>query len=57
LNYDYTHLGSTPQTLAQLASGDHPFSARLNQAELPMIIVSSEVFNRSDSNGIKEALN
>lgn len=30
LNYDYTHLGSTPQTLAQLASGDHPFSARLN---------------------------
>ena len=54
LNYEYTHLGTTPEELEQLANGSHPYLARLQSAELPMLVVGSEVFARSDSDAIKE---
>jgi Molybdopterin oxidoreductase len=52
LPYDYTHLGNTPQTLKDLAEGNHPFSAALAKAELPMILVSASTLERTDGAAI-----
>lgn len=43
--------------MIELAEGTHPYSQRLSQAELPMIIVGDEVFKRKDSDAIQAALN
>jgi len=41
LPYDFLHLGNSTETLKQLAEGTHPFSERLREADLPMVLVSS----------------
>jgi hypothetical protein len=52
LPYDYTHLGNTPNTLKDLAEGNHPFIERLKKADLPMVIVSASALGRSDGEAI-----
>lgn len=52
LPYNYNHIGNTPQTLKDLAEGKHPFSEALKKAELPMILVSSSVLERTDGAAI-----
>jgi NADH dehydrogenase (ubiquinone) Fe-S protein 1 len=48
LPYNYSHLGNTAQSLKDLAEGNHPFSEALSKAELPMILVSASVLERTD---------
>ena len=57
LTYNYTHLGNSLKTLQELADGTHPFSERLSQAELPMIVVGSETLSRSDGKAIQNLIN
>jgi len=52
LPYNYAHLGNTPQTLKDLAEGNHPFSEALAKAELPMVLVGGHVLERSDGAGV-----
>jgi NADH dehydrogenase (ubiquinone) Fe-S protein 1 len=54
LPYDYTHLGNSTETLKQLAEGTHPFFARLQEAELPMLLTSSLTLERSDGKAIMQ---
>lgn len=42
LPYNYIHLGNSPKTLQELAEGTHPYSERLNQADIPMVMVGSQ---------------
>lgn len=46
LPYNYTHLGNTPSTLAEIADGKHPFFERLQKAELPLIVVGAGALER-----------
>src|SRR5690554_3627342 len=39
LTYPYEHLGTGPQTLAEMAAGRHSFMQALDQARRPMVIV------------------
>jgi len=57
LSYDYTHLGNSAQVLQQLADGSHPYSERIAQAELPMILVGAETLARSDGKAIQNYIN
>lgn len=57
LTYNYSHLGNSLQTLKELADGTHPYSQRLADAELPMIIVGSETLTRPDANSIRDLVN
>jgi len=57
LTYDYRHLGTTAQTLKELAEGTHPFSERFAQAELPMVLVDSATLSRSDGPAIQDYIN
>lgn len=57
LSYNYTHLGNTTETLKQLADGTHPFSERLKQADIPMLLTSSLTMERSDASGIMHYIN
>lgn len=52
LPYNYIHLGNTPQTLKDLAEGNHPFSEKLQKAELPMILLSATALERTDGPAI-----
>ena len=52
LTYNYTHLGNSLQTLKELADGTHPYSQKLAEAELPMIVVGSETLTRPDAQSI-----
>ena len=52
LPYNYTHLGNSTDTLRQLAEGTHPFSDRLKEADLPMLMVGSRTLERSDSKAV-----
>jgi NADH dehydrogenase (ubiquinone) Fe-S protein 1 len=52
LPYNYSHLGNTAQSLKDLAEGNHPFSEALSKAELPMILVSASVLERTDGASI-----
>lgn len=54
--YDYTHLGNNASILAEIASGNHPFAARLQKASLPMILTGSSVFERADAQAVYESL-
>ena len=38
LTYEYMHLGSSTDVLAEIASGKHPFAARFKKAKMPMIL-------------------
>lgn len=55
--YEYLHVGTSTETLKQLAEGTHPFSEKLKAADLPMIMVSSHVLERSDGAGVMNYIN
>src|SRR5271166_322137 len=48
LTYSYVHLGSGPQTLADVAAGRHDFSGVLKKAGHPLIIVGMGALARPD---------
>ncbi|XP_044740304.1 NADH-ubiquinone oxidoreductase 75 kDa subunit, mitochondrial [Chrysoperla carnea] len=52
LSYEYEHLGDSPNILAELQSGTHPFAAKLKAAKKPLIILGSEQLNRPDGGSI-----
>lgn len=52
LNYEYDHLGNTTSALEEISNGTHPACELLNEAEFPMIIVSSNALSRSDGEAI-----
>ncbi|KAF4346186.1 hypothetical protein G4B88_007164 [Cannabis sativa] len=51
-NYDHQHLGTSPQTLVEIAEGCHPFSSVLLNAKNPVIIVGAGLFDRVDKDAI-----
>jgi NADH dehydrogenase (ubiquinone) Fe-S protein 1 len=55
--YNYIHLGNSTETLKRLADGSHPFSERLKEADLPMVMISSLTLERTDSEGIMNSIN
>jgi NADH dehydrogenase (ubiquinone) Fe-S protein 1 len=55
--YNYRHLGNTLNTLKELADGTHPYSEKLANAQLPMIMVGSETLTRSDGKSIMNLIN
>ena len=48
LTYDTEHLGDGPQTLEQIAAGQHAFAGVLRRAERPMLIVGMGALARAD---------
>ena len=48
LTYPATHLGAGPETLAEIAAGNHPFSATLKDADHAMLIVGMGALARAD---------
>jgi NADH-quinone oxidoreductase subunit G len=48
LTYSYEHLGTGPQTLADIAAGRHGFFGALKQARNPMVIVGMAALARPD---------
>ncbi|KAJ0703818.1 NADH dehydrogenase [ubiquinone] iron-sulfur protein 1 [Helianthus annuus] len=51
-NYDHDHLGTGPETLAEIAEGRHSFSSALSTAKNPAIIIGAGVFEREDKDAI-----
>ncbi|GJQ82258.1 Ndufs1 [Trypoxylus dichotomus] len=56
LRYEYEHLSTDPAIIQQIASGNHPFSAKLQKAKKPIIIVGSETLEREDGGAILGAV-
>lgn len=54
--YDYEHLGNSSKVLKQLADGSHPYCKDLQEAKLPIILVSPHTLKRPDGEHIWEAL-
>jgi len=52
LTYTYDYLGAGPETLADVASGRHPFADTLKKAERPLILVGSGALARPDGAAI-----
>jgi NADH dehydrogenase (ubiquinone) Fe-S protein 1 len=52
LKHKYQHIGTTTDTLKEIASGNHPIADKLKSATLPMIIVSSNILSRDDGAAI-----
>ncbi|MGD9670062.1 MAG: NADH-quinone oxidoreductase subunit NuoG [Hyphomicrobiaceae bacterium] len=48
LTYEYVHIGTGAQTLADLAEGKHDFAQVLANAKRPMVIVGSGAYARPD---------
>ena len=48
LTYGYDHLGNEAKLLADIAAGNHDFSAVLEAAERPMIVLGEAAFARAD---------
>jgi NADH-quinone oxidoreductase subunit G len=48
LAYPYDYLGAGPETLADVASGKHPFADVLKAAKHPMVIVGQGAYARAD---------
>ncbi|MBA2125145.1 NADH-quinone oxidoreductase subunit G [Hyphomicrobium methylovorum] len=48
LTLPYDYLGAGPDTLADVASGKHPFAETLKAAKRPMVIVGQSAFARED---------
>jgi NADH-quinone oxidoreductase subunit G len=48
LTYPYGYLGAGPETLAEVASGKHPFAEALKNAKRPMVIVGQGAYARPD---------
>lgn len=57
LPYNYIHLGNSTDSLKSLADGSHPFSSKLKEADLPMLMVSSLTLERSDAPAIMNYVN
>ena len=55
LTYPYEHLGTGPETLSALASGQHPFLAALRDAKHPMLIVGMGALARPDGAAVLAA--
>ncbi|KAM0021885.1 NADH dehydrogenase [ubiquinone] iron-sulfur protein 1 [Helianthus debilis subsp. tardiflorus] len=51
-NYDHDHLGTGPETLAEIAEGRYSFSSALSTAKNPAIIIGAGVFEREDKDAI-----
>ena len=51
-NYAYAHLGTSTQTLKEIADGTHPVCEKLRTAKFPMIITSSNVLAREDGEAV-----
>ncbi|MDE1900290.1 MAG: NADH-quinone oxidoreductase subunit G [Alphaproteobacteria bacterium] len=56
LGYPYKHIGDTPQALADLASGRHPFAATLKNAKKPMFILGAGALARPDGAALHRAV-
>ena len=52
LTYRTEHLGAGPETLRQIADGDHPFCDVLKNAERPMLIVGQGALAREDGEAV-----
>ncbi|MGF1619417.1 MAG: NADH-quinone oxidoreductase subunit NuoG [Rhodomicrobiaceae bacterium] len=52
LTYDYDYLGAGPQTLKDIAEGNHPFAQVLEESTNPMIIIGQSALARPDGAGI-----
>ncbi|MGB7831492.1 MAG: molybdopterin-dependent oxidoreductase, partial [Xanthobacteraceae bacterium] len=52
LTYTYDHLGAGPDTLAEVASGRHPFAETLKKAERPLILIGPGALARPDGQAI-----
>ena len=48
LTYPADYLGAGPDTLSQIANGQHPFAAVLKAATHPMVIIGQGAFARAD---------
>lgn len=57
LPYNYLHLGNSTATLKSLAEGTHPFCEKFSQADIPMVIVSSLLLERSDAPAVMNYIN
>jgi NADH-quinone oxidoreductase subunit G len=55
LTYEYDYLGAGPDTLAQIASGDHPFAKVLADAKKPMIVIGMGALARPDGAAVLAA--
>ena len=55
--YNYRHIGNSLQTLKDIADGTHPYCEKINQAELPMILVGSDTLARADGQAIMNLIN
>ncbi|TCD14445.1 NADH-quinone oxidoreductase subunit NuoG [Oricola cellulosilytica] len=52
LRYDYEMLGSGPETLKELAGGNHSFFKALKKAKRPMVIVGQGALARGDGTAV-----
>ena len=52
LTYDYDYLGAGPQTLSEIASGEHAFAQVLKDAKAPMLIVGQGALSRADGEAV-----
>ena len=52
LTYPYRHLGAGPETLRELAAGQHPFADVLDKAESPMLILGMGALARPDGDAV-----
>ena len=52
LTYAYDFLGAGPETLAEIANGNHPFAKTLHAAERPMLILGQGALARPDGAGV-----
>ena len=52
LTYPYQHLGAGPETLRELAAGQHPFADVLDKAESPMLILGMGALARPDGDAV-----
>jgi NADH-quinone oxidoreductase subunit G len=52
LTYPYDYLGAGPETLAEIANGNHPFAKKLEAAERPMLILGQGALARPDGAGV-----
>ncbi|MEX2616100.1 MAG: NADH-quinone oxidoreductase subunit NuoG [Alphaproteobacteria bacterium] len=55
LSYDYDYLGAGPDTLNEIANGDHPFARVLGDAKRPMLIVGMGALARDDGAAVLAA--
>ncbi len=52
LRYDYEYLGAGPDTLKDLADGNHAFAKVLTDAKKPMILIGQGALSRADGAGV-----